>query len=74
MSLEMSVNERLANRFLHHAPTGTQASRYEEVRRLHLELAKRCVEITPCSPEQTRAIDALDESMMLFNAAIARNE
>ena len=33
-----------------------------------------CVNLTPCSPEQTRALNALDEAMFLFNAAIARNE
>ena len=41
---------------------------------MELECAKFCVERTPCSPEQTRALNALDEVMFLFNAAIARNE
>lgn len=68
------TREELANRFMHHAPFGDQASRYERVRQQIFATATVCVELTPCSPEQTRALNALDEAMMLFNAAIARHE
>ena len=66
--------EQLAHRFQHHAPKGNQADRYAEIRREIEGTALRCVQLTPCSPEQTRALNALDEAMFLFNAAIARNE
>lgn len=66
--------EQLENRFMHHAPFGDQSQRYAAIRAKICETAKFCIELTPCSPEQSRAINALDEAMMLFNAAIARNE
>ncbi len=67
--------EELDNRFTHHPPvTDEQVKRYETVRATILETAKKCVELTPCSSEQTRALNALDEAMFLFNAAIARHE
>lgn len=66
--------EQLSQRFTYHAPKGDQASRYEIVRAAILGAAKIGVEQTPCSREQTRALNALDEAMFLFNAAIARNE
>lgn len=66
--------ESLQNRFRHHAPEGDQADRYGQIREKILQAAAFCVERTPCSAEQTRAINALDEAMFLFNAAIARNE
>lgn len=66
--------DQLANRFDHHPPKGDQATRYTEVRHAIKQAAITCVRLTPCSREQTRALNALDEAMMLFNAAIARNE
>lgn len=74
MAFEKPSDEQLKNRFTHHAPINDQAKRYEEIRARICQVAVRCVELTPCSPEQTRALNALDEAMMLFNAAIARNE
>lgn len=68
------TEEQLAHRFEHHAPKGDQVTRYTLVRAAIYEASVTCVAVTPCSPEQTRALDALDEAMMLFNAAIARNE
>lgn len=70
----MPTRKQLQNRFMHHSPKGDQASRCENVRRVILDAAVICVGLTPCSPEQARAINALDEAVMLFNAAIARNE
>jgi hypothetical protein len=64
----------LENRFRHHVPKGDQGQRYSQVRAVIENAAKQCVELTPCSPEQTRAVNALDEAMFLFNAAIARRE
>lgn len=65
---------QLAHRFLHHTPTDEQARRYGIVRLSILAAAKECVEVSPCCPEQTRALNALDEAMFLFNAAIARHD
>jgi hypothetical protein len=64
--------EDLSHRFTYHAPKGDQAGRYEIIRAAILGAAKVCVDHTPCSPEQTRALNALDEAMFLFNASIAR--
>lgn len=74
MAFEKPTDEQLANRFDHHPPKGDQASRYVQIRANIRETAQLCVALTPCSPEQTRALNALDEAMLLFNAAIARNE
>jgi hypothetical protein len=74
MAFEKPTRDQLANRFSYHAPKGDQAARYEKIRAQLLTTATVCVELTPCSPEQTRALNALDEAMMLFNAAIARTE
>ena len=74
MPFEKPTDAQLENRFVHHPPKGDQADRYAMIRRGCLELAKTIRDFTPCSPEQTRAFNAVDEAMMLANAAIARNE
>jgi hypothetical protein len=74
MAFEKPTFDRLSKRFTHHPPKGDQAARYEIVRAAILGAAKVCVDKTPCSTEQTRALNALDDAMFLFNAAIARNE
>lgn len=74
MAFEKPSIAQLENRFKHHPPKGDQGERYGNVRHAILQAAITCVGLTPCSPEQTRALNALDEAMMLFNAAIARNE
>jgi hypothetical protein len=66
--------EQLRQRYTFHPALGTQAKRYEQIRAGCLELADLVVRLTPCSPEQTRALNALDEVMLLANAAIARHE
>lgn len=71
---EKPTNDQLAHRFRHHPPVGNQAEKYEKVRNAVLHAALTCVDLTPCSPEQSRALNALDEAMFLFNAAIARHE
>ncbi len=67
-------DEALARRFAHHPPKGDQAERYSAIRGKLRDTAIFCRDITPESPEQTRAFNALHEAMMLFNAAIACNE
>ncbi len=71
---EKPTLDQLQNRFIHHPPKGDQAKRYQEIREYICGCAVKCVELTPCSPEQSRALNALYEAMMLFNAAIAQNE
>lgn len=68
------THAELDRRFVHHPPFGDQAQRYSAIRDRIRATAKFCVEQTPCSPEQSRALNKLDEAMFLFNAAIARNE
>lgn len=67
-------DQALENRYTYHPPKGDQAKRYEDVRAWCLGLARFLVITVPASPELYRALDALDEVMMLANAAIARNE
>lgn len=74
MAFEKPTYEQLFNRFTHHAPKDDQGERYSKIRANILATAQACVLLTPCSPEQTRALNALDDAMFLFNAAIARNE
>lgn len=74
MSFQKPTDEQLKNRFTHHPPKDGQAERYEEIRNKILDTAIFIVDRTPCSPEQARSLNALDEAMMLANAAIARNE
>ena len=74
MPFEKPTPSQLSHRYTYHAPKGDQAKRYETIRAVILGAAQIGVENTPVSPEQTRALNALDEAMFLFNAAIARNE
>lgn len=64
----------LERRFNHHPPHGDQTQRYGAVRASIRQAAAECVDLTPVCPEQTRALNALDDAMFLFNAAIARTE
>lgn len=74
MPFEKPTYELLSQRYSYHPIKNDQSSRYETIRATILGAAKIGVDMTPCSPEQTRALNALDEAMFLFNAAIARNE
>lgn len=67
-------DEALENRYMYHAPKSGQPERYAKVRRAICDVAKLCRDLTPTCAEQTRAFNALDDAMFLFNAAIARNE
>lgn len=70
------TDAELARRFAYHAPppgSDVQA-RYGAVRNSLMESAKKCRDVTPVCPEQSRAINHLEEAMFLFNAAIARAE
>ena len=72
--MRQAMLARIENNFTYHAPKGDQPKRYETIRAAILSAAKIGVECSPCCAEQTRALNALDEAMFLFNAAIARRE
>ena len=69
-----TTDDQLKHRFMHHPPRGDQAERYSEIRAAACLFAMAIRDRTPVSPEQTRAFNAIDEAMMLANAAIARGE
>lgn len=71
--LPQTDEKSLSQRFTHHPPQGDQADRYTQVRAHCLNTARAIVALTPPSPEQSRALNALDEVMFLANAAIARH-
>ena len=66
----MNINRR----FTYHAPRGNQPARYERLRGMARQYAELIDALCPESDEKKRAIDRLDEVVMLANAAIARNE
>ena len=66
--------EDLKTRFIYHPPKGDQRVRYEDMRRRVALLARRILEETPKSREQSLAITKLEEASFWMNAAIARHE
>lgn len=61
------------NRYSYHAPTAGQPELYERIRSKARELAELInAECPDQRTEKFRAIDALDEVVMLANASIAR--
>lgn len=61
------------NRFIPHPPTGDDLKRYEMIRATGLSLAALFRELCPESRELERAIDHIDDAVMLANAAVARH-
>ncbi|MFE2941047.1 hypothetical protein ACFXKG_18580 [Streptomyces sp. NPDC059255] len=70
----MAYGLDLENRFTYHPPVGNQPERYEQIRAGALTFAELLAELCPSSPELTRAINAVDEAVMLANASIARHD
>jgi hypothetical protein len=64
----------IAIRFTYHAPHGTQAARYEQIRHMAGQLAMELVNLCPDSREFSVALTKLDEVVFWANASIARNE
>lgn len=65
--------EELDNRFSYHAPAPGQPEIYQQIRAKARELADLINDTCPeLRPEKFRAIDKIDEVVMLANAAIAR--
>lgn len=67
------MNSDIQNRFTFHPATEDKALIYEEARSRTLELALWMDEHGPASRELSSAITKLDEAVMHFNAAVARN-
>lgn len=66
-------DEQLRNRYCYHSPKGDQPQRYEQVRSACLNLALLIRDLTPCCPDQSLSLGALDDVMFRANAAIARH-
>lgn len=64
----------VSNRFTYHPPKADQPDRYVRMRDRYRELAEHIVLNTPASREQSTALTLLDQSMMMANASISRNE
>jgi hypothetical protein len=67
------MNSDLKNRFTFHPSTPTTASKYEAMRAKALELALWIDENAPESREKSSALTNLDQTVMWFNAAVARH-
>ena len=75
MSFKPFTSEEIEERFRHHPPRDQrQTDKYVHLRKKYAELAKEVCRQTPTSPEQSRALNALEESLFLANAAIARHD
>lgn len=69
----MTYELNIERRFTYHPPTPDQIPRYERIRSAGKEMAYLLQDACPPSAELTRAINAVEEAVMLANAAIARN-
>jgi hypothetical protein len=64
----------LARRFTFHPPGDDteRGARHERIRAAGRTLAELLVDLVPESPELRRAVDAVDDAVMLANAGLAR--
>lgn len=69
---EPAQRDPLAHRFTYHPPKPGQPEKYEALRREALVMARLIERYVPDGRERDRAIDRLDEVVMLANAGIAR--
>lgn len=74
MAYDKPTDEEIEIRFSYHAPKNDQAERYVFLRKKAGELARDIVRNTPACDEQRRALEHLDQVMLLSIAAIARRE
>jgi len=72
--IDERMMKRLDNDYVYHAPKDGQQERYVEIRDKAKELALVICKDTPPSREQSDALTSLDHTVMMANAAIARNE
>ena len=67
------MNSDIKNRFTFHPSSSSTVPLYEAMRSKALELAEWMDENAPESRELSLAITNLDQAVMWFNAAVARN-
>lgn len=67
------MNSDIKNRFTFHPSNSSTALTYEAMRAKALELASWMDENAPESRELSLALTNLDQAVMWFNAAVARN-
>ena len=65
------TDEQLLNWFTYHSPQTEQLEGYKQIRSAGLALAKKIVEFTPASADQSAAIRKVREAVFTANAAIA---
>ena len=65
---------RWLDRFEYHSPHGDQVDRYGRLRAAGRAMAELLIDLTPASDERTRSLEALQQTIMLANAAIACTE
>ncbi len=66
--------ENVGSRFSYHPAKADQAPRHEKIRAVLKQAALDCAGLVPDCCERDKALDKLQEAMMLFNAAISCNE
>jgi hypothetical protein len=71
---QKNIIEQIDRSFTFHPATDDQRDRYIMIREASRKLARKGVESTPPSREQSLALTHLEQAVMWFNAAIARNE
>lgn len=67
----MITDQDIDNWFTYYPPNDSQKDRYIAIRSIAKELAKKIIDYTPPSADQTAAIRKLRECVMTANAAIA---
>jgi len=70
--LSERLEAELEVRFTYHPPSAEQVPKYNAIRSAAYDFARTLGQLCPESTELTRALDKLDEVVMLANAAIAR--
>lgn len=70
----LDMKARIERDFTYHPPKPGQLERYQALREKAKEMALLILDLTPASREQSLALTELEYSVMMANAAIARNE
>jgi hypothetical protein len=71
MSQDLTIEQRIEERFTYHSPTPEQLPCYENIRAKAKELAKVIVDNTPDGADRTVSLRALEDAVMQANKAIA---
>lgn len=71
---ERAAHESIEKRFQARTPSADQAGRCERFRDAARELALFAAELSPVCRERSTALTKIEEAVMWFDAAVARNE